>query len=209
MAISPWDAMAVIAKAVSYAATLGAAGGVLFLTYSRSLLEASGGKRIRRWVGTLLLVSALASVAKILLTAGSMSGDLAGMVDVDLDRMILQAGEGRALGIRLFGLVLMAWAVASRRPRSIALAGACLLWLLLHDVAGAWNGPYGRFVLAKLVAVASLLAVAAYNHQRLTPRLLAADSLAIKALRMSIALEIVVALAVLIVTAAMTTLTGP
>ena len=36
--VGPWDAAVVIAKALSYAATLGAAGGVFFVTYCHSCL---------------------------------------------------------------------------------------------------------------------------------------------------------------------------
>jgi putative copper export protein len=88
-------------------------------------------------------------------------------------------------------------------------AGACLLVELLHHAADLWGSGYGRMLLAKLLLVAGLLALAALNHLRLTPRLLAYDRSALKALRRSIRAEIALAGIILLVTAALTTLAGP
>jgi putative copper resistance protein D len=123
--LSGWDAAAVCAKAVTYAATLGAAGAIFFLAYSGSLLNELLHSRIRRLAGTLLVAAALASCARILLSGASMSGDLAGMFDSGFVRMLLGAGEGRATGMRLTGLALAALAMPSTpRFRALALLGA-------------------------------------------------------------------------------------
>lgn len=281
-----WDMMVVFAKALSYVGALGAAGGVFFLAYSHSLLEAASGRKIRRWIGALLAVTALASGAKVLATAASMSGGATGMLDAALDAMILRSGEGRAIAARLVGLACAAWAIAPRRPSAVALLGAVVLatsfawvghvharasalptlllgahllaasfWLgalvplalvargtdvsrvarvtsrfgaaallvvlallgagvtilclLLHSVSALWDDDYGRLVLLKLGSVALLLGLAAFNHLRITPRLRAREPRAAATLSISIALEITVACAVLMITAAMTTLTGP
>ena len=285
--VSPWDLSVVIAKALSYGAALGAAGGVFFLAYSHSLLEAAGGRAIRRWIGALLAATALASGAKVLATAASMSGDASGMFDTALDGMILRSGEGRAIAARLVGLALAAWALAPCRPSALSLVGAVMLatsfawvghvhtlaatalpilllalhllavsfWLgalvplalvargtdvlrvasvtsrfgavallvvvallgagvsllclLLPSVPALWDDDYGRLVLLKLAGVALLLVLAAFNHLRVAPRLRARDARAAASLRKSIGFEIAVACAVLLTTAAMTTLTGP
>jgi putative copper resistance protein D len=275
------------AKAVTYAATLSAAGTVCFLAYSHDLIETSIARDIRRSLRTLLIVSTVASCAKVSATAASMSGDPAGLIDLGLMRMILQAGEGRASLVRLIGVILMVPALAGcRRPPLSALigaalaatsfawvghvhalaqawlpavlalhlmgvafwlgalvpllmvcgdaaasrvaatasrfgasalfvvgvllaAGACLLSLLLHDASELTTSAYGRFVSFKIVLVAWMLALAALNHLRLTPRLFAGDTRALSALRRSIRFEIALACVILFVTAAMTTLTGP
>jgi putative copper export protein len=220
-------------------------------------------------IRTLLIVSALASCAEILATAASMSGDMAGLFDLGLTRMILQAGEGRATLLRLIGLSLMVPAPAVRRPPPWALIGALVAatsfawmghvhalaepWLaasvlVLHllgaafwlgalmpllmvsrgadvsrvaataarfgasalvVVAELWTSGYGRLVLSKIVLVACLLALAALNHFRLTPGLIEGDGRALRALQKSIRFEIALAGAILIVTAAMTTVAGP
>lgn len=122
MELSGWDAAAVCAKAITYAATLGAAGAIFFIAYSGALLQEPQRARIRRLIGTLLLVSALASCLRVALNSASMSGDVAGMFDSDFVAMILGAGEGRAIGARAAGLCLALAAVFSTDRRLFALA---------------------------------------------------------------------------------------
>ncbi|HXB00501.1 MAG TPA: hypothetical protein VNW05_08245, partial [Steroidobacteraceae bacterium] len=74
MEISGWDVAAVLAKAVTYAATLGAAGAVFFTLYCGTLLRDPQRGLIRRLIGILVGVAVAASVLRILLLAGSMSG---------------------------------------------------------------------------------------------------------------------------------------
>ncbi len=115
------------AKAITYAATLCGAGSVFFLAYSESLLRSAQAARIRRMIGPLLLAAAISSVAAILLLAGSMSGDVAGMFDSTFAGMILNAGQGRSTGIRLAGLALCAFAMAAdRRFLAPAMIGAII-----------------------------------------------------------------------------------
>lgn len=125
MDLTAWDAAAVIAKAIAYAATLGAAGGIFFLAYSDDLLQEFHRFSIRRLIGMLMLVSAIVSGARIPLLAGSVSGELAAAFDGRFMGMILRAGEGRATGIRIAGLIIAAVAMYSnRRPCAAALVGA-------------------------------------------------------------------------------------
>jgi putative copper resistance protein D len=134
--LSGWDAAALIAKAITYAATLGAAGGVLFLGYSGALLRESERRRIRRLIGVLALAAAFVSCARIALLAGSMSGDFAGMFDYSLQKMVLNHGEGRAAGLRIAGLALIALAVSSK-PRALKYA---LLGAIIAATSFAWVG---------------------------------------------------------------------
>jgi putative copper resistance protein D len=125
--LSGWDAAVVCAKAITYAATLGAAGAIFFLRYSASLINQRQSLRIRRLIGMALAAAALASCARIPLSTASMSGDLAGMFDGDLARMILSAGEGRATAVRIAGLALGAFVFSSRPgSRTLALVGAAM-----------------------------------------------------------------------------------
>lgn len=136
MDLSGWDAAAVLAKAIAYAATLGAAGGLFFLFYSDDLLRDGQRPRVRRLVGLLMLASAVASGARIPLLAGSMSGDLAGAFNGRFIGMILGAGEGRASGIRIAGLILAAAAMRRNgRPSVVALLGA-----VVAATSFAWVG---------------------------------------------------------------------
>jgi putative copper resistance protein D len=287
-AIGPWDAAVVIAKAVTYAATLGAAGGVAFLVYGEGAIPPDCKMWIRRVQGALLGVALLASVARILAMSASMAGDASGLFDSALTGMILQTGEGPAAAARLCGLTLLGAAIiADRPPATAALLGALLaatsfawvghvhalgrpwlwtavlavhlagvgfwlgalmpLWhiarradsavtadaaarfggaavaivgilvaagvtllcVLLQNPAQLRNSGYGRLALGKIASVALLLALAAFNHRRLTPGMRARDASAAQAFGRSVLGEIVLALIILSITAAMTTLTGP
>jgi copper resistance protein D len=281
-----WDALAVAAKAVAYAATLASAGGVFFLAYNRALLDDGEERAVGRLLLILIGVSLAASGAHVMLTAASMSGDASGLMDGGLMRLILKGGEGRALLVRAAGLLIAARGVISRgQPQLLALAaagvaatsfvwlghvhalksmeatllgvihllgvafwvgalgplllvarhdlrrvaavtarfgraaiivvsalivaGLGLLLLLVGSVSELWSSSYGRGLTLKLALVACLLSFAAYNRLRLTPRLLAGDSTAVRGLRRSIGAEMILASLILIVTAAFTTLTGP
>jgi putative copper resistance protein D len=291
MTIGIWDAAVMTTRAATYAATLAASGGVFFLTYSHALLDSFCAGRIRRQIRVLAFIAALAGGAMILATGASMSGDVGGLADPGLARMILQAGEGRPSLVRLIGLVLIVASLTARRsPATVALlgsvaaatsfawvghvhalsalrgawlpglaivvhllgvafwlgalipllmvardadlsrvaatarrfgtvalfvvggllaAGGGLLCLLLSGVSELWTDDYGRLALTKVLLVSCLLALAALNHLRLTPRLFAYDTGALRALKRSILAELAVAGCVLVVTAAMTTLAGP
>jgi copper resistance protein D len=123
--LSGWDIAVVFAKAIAYAATLGSAGSIFFLAYSRPLLRDIDSLRIERGTLLLLIAAAIASVITIPLLAGSMSGDLSGMFDRSLAGMILHAGQGRATEIRIAGLALAVFAVSGRRRFQVpAMLGA-------------------------------------------------------------------------------------
>jgi copper resistance protein D len=124
---SGWDVGAVAAKALVYEATLGACGAVFFLGYANVALNGWQRAKIRSFIGVQLLVAAVFTLVRILLLTGSMSGNISGMFDRDMARMILEAGEGTAASLRLAGLALAACALArNRRLQVPALLGAAL-----------------------------------------------------------------------------------
>ncbi len=286
-----WDWWAVLVKAVLYTATLGAAGGVYFLSYSRSLLEPGDRLAIARLLGILIVAGVAASAARVLVTAASLSGDAAGMLDSRLLALVWRSAEGRAAAIRVGGLVLLAsalvrrggpgwlaglgataaatsfaWAghthaappsaAASAAPWVMALhltaaafwlgalaplsmyarrgetrtvgalaerfgrvaiagvaallaAGIGALCILLDRPSDLWSSAYGRLVCTKVALVACLLGLAAMNKLHLVPRIMAGDADALRRLRESIGAEMIVAMFILFVTAALTTLAGP
>jgi copper resistance protein D len=286
--IGGWDVAAMFAKAVTYAATFGASGAVFFELYCGTLLRDPQHRLIRRVVGILVGLAAAASVLRILLLAGSMSGAMSGMFDRSFAGMILSAGEGRASGARIAGLALIlcmlsrkpmfrgpaiagavaastsfAWvghihglapnaaaslllclhllcaafwlgalpplyiiatgantaqiAAAAARFGKIAVrvvavllaAGASLLLILIGSAAQFWASDYGRMMAVKLLAVAALLGLAAWNKLALTPRLVRGEPAAATGLRRSLLAEMAVGAFILLTTAALTTLTGP
>lgn len=288
MEINGWDLAAAFAKSVTYSATFGAAGAVFFLVYCGTLLRDLQRALIGRMIGILVGIGGAASILRILLLAGSMSGEILGMFDGSFASMILSAGEGRATGVRIVGLALLlsafsakpvfrgpaivgaiaastsfAWvghihgmkpntaatlllclhllcaafwlgallplwviaaggnaaqtAAAAARFGKLALrvvavllaAGMSLLLVLIGNAAQFWASDYGRMMAIKLLAVAALLGVAAWNKLFLTPRLLKGDARAALMFRRSLLTEMALGALILLTTAAFTTLTGP
>jgi putative copper resistance protein D len=91
----------------------------------------------------------------------------------------------------------------------IVLVGVCVLWRLLGNVSELWSGAYGRAFTLKIAFVSVLLAVAAFNKLHLTPRLVANEPLAVSTLRRSLVFEMIIAAAILLISATLTTLLGP
>jgi copper resistance protein D len=100
-------------------------------------------------------------------------------------------------------------AVAIFVVAGLIVAAAPLLWLLLGGFAELWRSNYGRCIALKLAFVAGLLSLAAFNKLRLTPRLRAGDTDAVRSLRTSIRVEMWMGVMVLAVTATLTTIAGP
>ena len=114
----------IAAKAITYAATLGASGAVFFQKACGALIAGAAAARIRRLVLCLALLSVFGGGAQILASAASMGGDAAGMLDGSLVGMVWQAGAGRAYAIRALGLLTATLAARSQRTLWLACLGA-------------------------------------------------------------------------------------
>lgn len=91
---------------------------------------------------------------------------------------------------------------------ALILAGLILILAILGSDLLLWT-PYVQTLTVKLLLVSAVLAVAAYNKFRLTPRLSADDPGATRTLRRSIALETTLFAGVLAATAWLTTFHSP
>lgn len=113
-------------------------------------------------------------------------------------------GPRTAAAAAVFGRMAVAVVCA------LLVAGAMLLWSMLGGVAAAQlDSDYARLALGKLALVAAMLGLAAYNKLRLTPRLIGGDASAVRVFSFTVRAELLFAALVLLVTAALTTLTGP
>ncbi|MGC1523677.1 MAG: CopD family protein [Steroidobacteraceae bacterium] len=130
-----WAAALIGVKTLGYAGTLGAAGAVFFIGYAGSLIANAELRKIRQLVLAFAALAVAAGAAHIVMTAGSMSGEAAGMWDGSLIRMVWQAGEGRALEIRAVGLAVAALAMLMQRPAAWGLLGAAMA-----ATSFAWTG---------------------------------------------------------------------
>ncbi|SLN45792.1 Copper resistance protein D [Roseivivax jejudonensis] len=99
--------------------------------------------------------------------------------------------------------------VASAFVAVLALAGIGLAWLLAGSLPELFGTAYGWGLIVKVAMVTGLLGLAALNKWRLVPALETAEPGAASALRRSIALEGAAVAAILVATAAITTVTTP
>ena len=90
----------------------------------------------------------------------------------------------------------------------LLVAGVAQLWILSRHASDFWTSDYGRMMAVKLLTVAVLMSVAAFNRLYLTPRLLAHREAAASFHR-SIQVEMLLGAVILLITAALTTIAGP
>ena len=117
-------------------------------------------------------------------------------------RRAARGPEGAAL-LHRFGTI------AAGAVGLLVLAGAGLAWLLSGSLSALIGTAYGWGLMAKVGVVVGLLGLAALNKWRLAPELAAGAPHAPAALSRSIAVEAAAVAAILLATAAITTVTTP
>ena len=99
--------------------------------------------------------------------------------------------------------------IASGTVALLIAVGASFAWLLSGSIGALFSTAYGWTLLGKVALVSGLLALAALNKLRLVPALKRGEPGASTALRHSIAWEAVAVVLILLLTAALTTITTP
>ena len=141
------------------------------------------------WLGALLLVHLAAAAFWI--------GILAPLRSLAGANLAAAAALGRRFG-----------AIAGVTVPVLIAAGIVMAWRLLGEVSALVTSAYGLTLLAKIGGVGVLLGAAAANRLRFVPAMSRGGSAAAGALRGSIALEWLAVCAILLLTAALTTLPG-
>lgn len=136
------------------------------------------------WIGTLfvLVVGGLASVSRSRLTSAERGRAVADMVNA------------------FSPLALISFAV-------LGIFGVITAWRHLGTLSALWTTPYGESLIWKLLFVAVVVGLGAFNWKRQTPLL--GTEQAGGVLRKSATAELVVALIVLLITARLVTLPAP
>lgn len=160
--IDGWQICAILMKAMTYATCLTVSGSVFFLMIFAVYLDAPEVHTIKRCIGTMSLIAAALSIARIFMMSGMLSDDLRGMWDVQFLHMVLGSKEGLALSLRLPCLFLLAiWAHAGERNIHPTLPLlAALLISASFSAVGHVNELEGETrLLAQLLIVLHVLAV--------------------------------------------------
>jgi putative copper resistance protein D len=153
------DVAAATIRGLAFVLLFCACGGVMFLTLFGSLLERSA-QSIRRLASMAALSGAAALGCHLLLDAARLTGEYAGSLDPDMQRLALRTAGAASRAVQIVGLLVLAcgtWAKASP-GRRIALGAAMLVlaaFLLAgHTVAHEWRVLLAPLLLLHLVAVA-------------------------------------------------------
>ncbi|KPG02099.1 copper resistance protein [Rhodopseudomonas sp. AAP120] len=164
--------------------------------------------RWRGWNARLLSLGAVVSLG----TAFAVSGHAA----TAEPRLVASAAvwvHGVSLALWIGALLPLAIAVGWRDaapavlrrfsraiPAAVAtllISGIALAAIELGRLGALWQSDYGRVLIAKLTLVMVLLGLALWNRIRVTPLLLAGEPGAVRTIRMSIAAELVLVVAIL------------
>jgi putative copper export protein len=137
-----------------------------------------------------LIVLLVAADIAHLLAAGVWVGTLA------LVLLVALPGASSATAIALVR-GFSPWALAG--AATLAATGVFASWLHLQELGFLWSSDYGRRLLLKVFLVATVAAIGAVNWKRMTPKLAQPDGT--RRLARAARIELVVAVAVLAVTA--------
>lgn len=140
-----------------------------------------------------LAIVAIAFDTVHVLAAGAWLGTLGTVAFVALPLARHTEGVNMTRVLARFSPIALGGAV------TLAATGVFASWLHLETLAALWTSDYGLMLVRKLVLLAGVAAVGAYNWKVVTPRLTASGDLT--ALRRSTALELTLALALVAVTA--------
>jgi copper transport protein len=141
------------------------------------------------------------------LAAGLWLGSLFIMVACGLTPLLRNAELGERRGALAADMVNRFSPMALSMGAVVVAFGALTAWLHLPTVASLWGTPYGRTLIIKLVFVATVFALGAFNWRRQRPTL--GKESAATSIRRSATLELSVAAVVLIVTSILVSLPSP
>ena len=141
------------------------------------------------------------------LAAGLWLGSLFIMVACGLTPLLRNAELGERRGALAAEMVNRFSPMALSMGGVVVAFGVITAWLHLPTVASLWETPYGRTLIIKLLFVATVFALGAFNWRRQRPTL-GKESAAIS-IRRSATLELSVAAVVLIITSILVSLPSP
>ena len=153
------DGLSAALRALSFIALFQATGAAMFLACFGGLLLTT-----RRAIQRLAVVWALIAIALLviqyLLEAARMGGDLASVMDRDLQALVFHSSAALALALRVAGLAVLAIALRMKSKPSIALVvTASMVVLLGFTLIGHTTSHSPRWLLVPLL-LAHLLVVA-------------------------------------------------
>jgi putative copper export protein len=126
--LSSFEAAAIAAKALTYAFSLSAAGGAIFVLLFSPLLRAEERAQIVRVTAGVAVAAIIVTALRLPILAGNLGGDMASMADMSLLQFAVESSEGQSALVRIGGLVvILILAVSSSPVSAVAALGAILV----------------------------------------------------------------------------------
>ncbi len=133
-----------------------------------------------------------------LLAAGAWLGALPGLA------FLLASARGSTAAIGIAGHAAKRFSILGvTSVGALLLSGLGNAWYLVGNVPALLGTPYGRLLVAKLLLFATMVALAATNRQRLTPKVARRDASALDLLTRNAVLEIIGGIAVVAIVGAL------
>lgn len=136
MELSSFDAAAIAAKALTYAFSLTAAGGAIFILAFSQLLRVHERAQIAKLCAALAIFAVVLTALRLPIIAATLGGDFFSMMDLPLLQFAIESSEGQAAGVRIVGLVLILLLLSPSPATSVAAA----LGAVLVPVSFAFTG---------------------------------------------------------------------
>jgi copper resistance protein D len=153
------DGLSAALRALSFVALFQATGAAIYLACFGELLLAT-----RRAIQRLALVSALIAIVLLvlhyLLEAARMGGELASVMDRELQTLALHSPAALALAVRVIGLGVLAFALRMKNKPTIALVVAATSVVLLGFTMMGHTASHSPRWLLVVLLLAHLLVVA-------------------------------------------------
>jgi copper resistance protein D len=126
--LSSFDAAAIAAKALTYAFSLTASGGAMFIAVFSRLLRVHERAQIAKVCALLAVFAIVFTALRLPIIAATLGGDLFSMMDLPLLQFAIESSEGQAAGVRVVGLVLILFLlVPTSTTAAVAALGAALV----------------------------------------------------------------------------------
>lgn len=128
MELSSFDAAAIAAKALTYAFSLTASGGAIFIPVFSHMLRPGERAQIAKVSVALAIFAIVFTLLRLPIIAATLGGDLLSMMDLPLLQFAIESSEGQAAGVRVAGLALILFLlIPTPTTTAVAALGAALV----------------------------------------------------------------------------------
>ncbi|WP_034303652.1 copper resistance D family protein [Herbaspirillum sp. RV1423] len=113
-----WQISAIVTKAFTYGASFAASGGVFFLAIFSGRLTEQENASIKNFISVTGVVGIVLSLFRVCIMSAMMTGDVGGLLDGPMLRMVVESTEGPATFLHVAGLLTIVLLVRRSQMRA-------------------------------------------------------------------------------------------